>query len=351
MLNLKYKQKYLKYKYKYLHIKSQIGGADSYLWYADNIDSKFSMINIYQDKEQNKVSSVYNEFLNKRKTFMEFFQNKKTLTKDHIEIVLNGKIYNITYYGIKLLKVNFNYNHFNEGITFFKLPICMKFIEDFLYNFFDLSDIDLISVGSGNGLFEKCCEDVFGKEIICIDPSPLDSKSSGLERPYKEPTFSNVDEYLSSSKKKDKSILLLIWPEPSLNYDIKAILKLKPISFFIIYGKFPVACSHDLNELLYSEEKNITLKYKRLPEENYEKIAITTGFGNLKMESYLQPFNIKMSVCIKKTISSDIFMLNSEKKYTEIKSNYSYCKRNLISKLYYDLPPIDQILSLGDIVF
>jgi hypothetical protein len=52
MLKLDFKQKYLKYKYKYLYFKSQIGGSDSYLWYVEDEDRKFSLLNIYEAEEE-----------------------------------------------------------------------------------------------------------------------------------------------------------------------------------------------------------------------------------------------------------------------------------------------------------
>jgi len=244
--------------------------------------------------------------------------------------------------------IDFKYINFNQGIKIFKLPNCMRFIEDYLYNFFDLSDIDLISIGSGNGLFEKCCEDVFGKKIICIDPAPTSFASSGLDdKPFIKPDFDTVDNYLLSATKKDKSILFLIWPDPTLDYDIEAILKLKPISFFIIYGLFPLASSEYLRGLLYSKEKDITLRYDDAQEE-YEKLATTECEGSMELPLKMS-INIRMSICIKKNISNAILDLIKKKNQDEIKKKYSYCKKPLLSKLSLDTVPINESFSVGDI--
>jgi hypothetical protein len=63
VLNLKYKQKYLKYKNKYLHIKLQIGGSDTYLWYNVNGDKKLTIDFIKHKKVQDKITKAYLEFL------------------------------------------------------------------------------------------------------------------------------------------------------------------------------------------------------------------------------------------------------------------------------------------------
>jgi hypothetical protein len=63
MLKLDFKQKYFKYKYKYLYIKSQIGGSDSILWYVEDQDRKFSLLNIYEAEQQNKIRDIYLSWL------------------------------------------------------------------------------------------------------------------------------------------------------------------------------------------------------------------------------------------------------------------------------------------------
>jgi len=318
MLNLKYKQKYLKYKNKYLQLKSQIGGEGvSYLWYADNVDKKFSLVNIYNNPMQNLVSRLYKQYLT----------DNRPIDYNGVQISSQN---DIKYYGQKLLKVDFDYKYFNIGIKMFKLPYCMNFIEKYLYDFFNLSNIDLISVGSGNGLFEKCCVDVFGKEIICIDPAPLSFASDGLRTSFREPTFATVDDYLKSPSKKDNSILLLIWTDPTLIYDIDAILKLNPLSFFIIYGQHPLAGSEELRASLYSDSQDFTLRGK-----NYKKIADNIGFG-----SFLTPFgenviNIRMSVCINSTKinKSDIHETYEKSQYDGVIATYPYLKRDLLAYL------------------
>lgn len=340
MLKLKYKKKYLKYKNKYLHIKSQIGGSESYLWYVEDQDEKFSLLNIYKAEQQNKITEIYNKYL---------WLGQKIFDGICIEEETDGNI-SIKFNKKKIKFIIFNYHYFNQGIKIFKLPNCMRFIENYLYNFFDLSDIDLISIGSGNGLFEKCCEDVFGKEIICIDPEPLSFLEYNLDRPFKDIAFNTVDDYLLSTTKKDKSILFLIWPDPNEaanEYDREAIFKLKPISFFIIYGLLPLAGSNYLRKLLYKNIKDITLRYGFEIEE-YEQLAIFENTGRIDFTHVKQFFNIRMSVCIKKTISFNTLKLNKQQE--EIKKKYPYCKQPLISKLSLDTKPIIESVDVGDII-
>ena len=361
MLKLDFKQKYFKYKYKYLYIKSQIGGSESILWYVEDQDRKFSLLNIYEAEQQNKIRDIYvswlwldGEKICKKIKYIDKRQEKEKeicIEKKDDNVSLNfmenkysaGKMIPIEK---KIRFIDFNYVNFNQGIKICKLPNCMRFIEDYLYNFFDLSDIDLISIGSGNGLFEKCSEDVFGKKIICIDPEPTSFASSGLDdKPFIKPDFNTVNDYLLSATKKDKSILFLIWPDPSLDYDIEAIFKLKPISFFIIYGDFPLAGSEYLRGLLYSKEKDIILRYNDEQEE-YEKLATTEVVGSMDLEIKMS-INIRMSVFIKKIISNDILELKQNQ--YEINIKYSYFKKPLISKLSLNTVPINERFSVGDI--
>jgi hypothetical protein len=110
----------------------------------------------------------------------------------------------------KILSYSFDDTKLNDGINLLSLPRCMRFLEKNLFNLFNFTDIDLLSIGSGNGLFEKITETIFGVKIICIDPAPISFNSSGLETPYLSPKYRVVDEYLCEPSRKSESILLLI---------------------------------------------------------------------------------------------------------------------------------------------
>jgi len=287
----------------------EIGIAiESYLWFNDSKDQKFSLNNLYEDDKQKLVSLFYNSFLYERAEL------------DKGNGIIIKTIDDITYHRTKLLKINFINEHFNIGIQLFRLPNCMLFIENYIYNYFNFSKIDLLSVGSGNGLFEKCCQDIFGVEIICIDPIPLSYRSKGLTVPYITYQYNTISEYVSSTNtKKDESFLLLIWTDPSLNYDVEAIIALNPLAFFIIYGKnFPLAGSEEIRGAL--ENESFTLG-----DQEYRQISVTTGIG-----FYVnQEIDIKMSLCINITKAKK-YILN------EI-NDLSYYK----SKLYYNLKQND----------
>jgi hypothetical protein len=259
------------------------------------------------------------------------------MNKNNVNIQFNRGTYDITFWGRKLFKVNFIYEHFNIAIKFFTLPYCMRFIENYLYNYFNFSKIDLLSIGSGNGLFEKCCQDVFGIKIICIDPSPLSFRSNGLAVEYIKPTYNTIDEYiLSPTEKKAESFLLLIWTDPTLDYDIKAIIALKPLAFFIIYGTFPVAGSENIRDIL---EENESFMLEDQQDQQYKQMFVTTGNGIYRN----QKINIKMSLCINITKAD---------KYTEEELNeLSYYKRELFYILKQnDAPQIENTVNLGIIL-
>ena len=321
-----YINKYLKYKNKYLQIKSinktLIGGTISYLWYYNHDTLKFELNNIYT--AQTQITTAYNKYLSQ----------KQNIKENNIDIKLNGEDVNITFHGVKVLKFDFDYNHFNQAIKIYKLENCMKFIEEYLYNSFKLDDIDLLSVGSGNGLFEKCCQDIFDKEIFCIDPAPLSFNPQGLTEAYKKPSFHVLDEYLSFPEKKDKSILLLIWPDLKLEYDIQSIMALNPLAFFVIYGDWPHAGSSLFRRYVPIVENNITIN-----GQNYERLVINIGSGSITSPQIGQKsINIFMSIYINidKINKQHITGLYETNGIIAVMDTYNYCKPFLLQKLVRD---------------
>ena len=160
MLILDIKQKYLKYKYKYLHIKSQIGGVISKIWWANKENKKLSFQDISSFDNQKKINEV----------------DKVALIRKEGDI--EKSLRDMKFHDVKIFNYPYDETKLNDGINALSLPRCMRFLEKNLFNLFDFTDIDLLSIGSGNGLFEKITETIFGVNIICIDPTPKSFNSS-----------------------------------------------------------------------------------------------------------------------------------------------------------------------------
>jgi hypothetical protein len=141
---------------------------------------------------------------------------------------------------------------------------------------------DWISVGSGKGLLESFIAKEYKREIICIDPNPF---QWSLGQVGILPKFPTVKDYLTSLKgqqqpepksraalsslslelpvvemnsdsipnpkpiTRKKRLLILVWPDPYLNYDMEAIRLLEPDGIIIL--------TENTNDYLY---KNLALK-------------------------------------------------------------------------------------------
>jgi hypothetical protein len=323
MLKLDFKQKYLKYKYKYLHIKSQIGGSDSYLWYIDEDGRRFLQFDIINTSNQEKITKSYRICLTPMGMALH----------NEIRMRCRPSQHSLTYYDKKLSFYKYNSEHLSIGIKFFKVAFCMQFLEKNLFNLFDFTNIDILSVGSGNGLFENMIESVFKLKIICIDPDPLSFFSTGISESYTQPTYKIVNDYVSASaeKKKSESILLLIWPtntkEDEYSYDIEAIKALNPLAFFIIYGYYPDAGSKLLRTTI---EDDIFI----IGDQRYQKNYFIVGNGQV----YMFTIRIKMALCV------NITKINYQAK----QNLTTYCKP-AFSDMIRDVKPENIDVDLGDI--
>jgi hypothetical protein len=129
---------------------------------------------------------------------------------------------------------------FNFGMTF-----CLKKLNDFILMFPPNSIV--LSIGSGNGLFEYEYEEKYKKEILCIDPNPLEflGKSRGLSQPFKDPINKRIDDFIATKNRSymETNLFLLVinwaFPDDDDPYDLNAITLLKPAGFFVIFDEKP----------------------------------------------------------------------------------------------------------------
>jgi hypothetical protein len=129
---------------------------------------------------------------------------------------------------------------FNPAINLFKPENIVRHIQEYAkyYNY-----PTIISIGSGTAHIEHMATD-YDNNInwICIDPDPT-SYSEG--EVYIKPLYSNIDQLIETQPELVNNCHLFInWAPPIENtdnetpYDYDAIIKLKPISFMVIYESY-----------------------------------------------------------------------------------------------------------------
>jgi hypothetical protein len=195
-----------------------------------------------------------------------------------------------------------NLRYLNKALTFIGINRCLNFFANFLSNFDD--KLPIISVGSGTAYFEFLINTIFQREIICVDPDPTSYTPAPLRNNTKipntvfiPPKFHTVNDLLPKNKYKD-CLLLLNWPNPMRKedtiynpYDFNAIIKLKPIGFFIVYEITNCSGSDDLTTVLngsnnvanftISEEEKISYKLlKDIQEKETPKVKVILEFRN-----------------------------------------------------------------------
>lgn len=179
-------------------------------------------------------------------------------------------------------------------------------------------NVDIISLGSGNGVIEKIIDDNFGCNIICVEPH-FNEFIPAPDKFTKKPAFKTIDEYLDT--KSDKKIILFInWAyisvfNPELatceihNYDYGAIIKLNPDHIISIYD--PTGSAGSMLFTTWANKKcgvpslpdswfhiDIGKKYMRVPGYHYVGQIIHKAKDYMDTEIYARliwlsrdPFN------------------------------------------------------------
>ena len=211
-----------------------------------------------------------------------------------------------------------NVRYLNMALQNIGIERCLIFFGNFL-RIFD-NNLPIISIGSGTAYFEFLINRIFGRDIVCVDPNPLSyppiitennvtSKkilSISKKRPivFISPEFKNVNDLLSQNKnnKNYKDCLLLLnWPNPMSKtnsnnnqydpYDFNAIVKLKPIGFFVVYESDHISGSNELITALEHNNKTYchfnvsneeTISYKLL-EKIEQRAQIQNRGGNMNI--------------------------------------------------------------------
>ena len=163
-----------------------------------------------------------------------------------------------------------NAKYLNMALHALGIKESLLFFGEFLSNFDD--NLPIISVGSGTAYFEYLIQKIFGREIICVDPTPSVYSPNKIHNPqvFIEPKYTSIDgngkkTLLKNGKynKRKDYLLILNWPDPMFQnnkkkyypYDYNAIIKLKPIGFFIVYEYEGGSGSDDMIKSLSSEQE------------------------------------------------------------------------------------------------
>jgi hypothetical protein len=121
----------------------------------------------------------------------------------------------------------------------------------------DESDVVVVSVGCGNGVFEgllkRRCPAL---HLIGVDPAP-NVFNAVPPHVYNsdlclQASFKDVSELTTATEK--KIILLTFWPEVDNDYDMDALIRLDPIAFMVSYGPCGAAGSPLLFDTLNDQE-------------------------------------------------------------------------------------------------
>ena len=165
--------------------------------------------------------------------------------------------------------------YLNKALTYIGIEKCLMFFGKFLSNFND--KLPIISVGSGTAYFEFLIHQIFRRDIVCVDPDPKSytptaSVFGKSHNVFIKPEFKTVNKLLSA--RNHDCLLLLNWPNPmfksNLNYDpydFNAIIKLKPIGFFIVYETEHGSGSDNLIEVLKGSHNSNIIDFKISEEE------------------------------------------------------------------------------------
>jgi hypothetical protein len=214
-----------------------------------------------------------------------------------------------------------NKHHLNRALRDIGIKKCLLFFSDFLSSFDD--NLTIISVGSGTAYFEYLIQTLFNRTIVCVDPEPrsysnlttkeiLEGKKNSTV--FIVPKYNTVNIKLLQSKnytdgKYKDSLLILNWSNPMFKnnngydpYDFNAIIKLKPIGFFIVYEIEGGSGSEDMRETLshdffnptfkISEEETISYKLLNNMDKDIPKTKQTSWNVFLRIAYYKKVRNI-----------------------------------------------------------
>ena len=122
----------------------------------------------------------------------------------------------------------------NKAINCFGTDTVFNNIGQFLNAY---PGLNLISIGSGNGLLENQIRIRFGINIICIDPNP---ESYSRVPIVLAPNFPLVTDLIGVAPQLIGNCLILLnWCNPNKSrYDFDAIQSLRPIAFISIFESF-----------------------------------------------------------------------------------------------------------------
>ena len=194
--NINYNTKNKKYESNYFYVKNNKAIILKNIIHIDESEIKYiyhSIDNVFKSTEKNSNKPIY-----KNETI--------TINKNNIKNIVAN-------HDVKLYDFNI------ETI----IALCNPY-----------KNKKIISVGSGIGELEYFLSTKDFK-ITCIDPSPFSFSKINHGR-YKLPEYKYLKDYINSNKNCiGNDNLMLIWPDPNLNYDIDSVLTLKSPQIFIIY--------------------------------------------------------------------------------------------------------------------
>lgn len=138
-------------------------------------------------------------------------------------LMLLTKLYK-KFQGTKLLKEGYN-KYFSLGVNDIGIATVKRYFKRLL----KLSNLPIVSIGSGSGVVELLLDQAFDVDIICVDPDPH-SFSTAPEDMGKKPKYPLVSDLIKDQPTiVGNCILLLVWSPPNAStYDYDALVALCP---------------------------------------------------------------------------------------------------------------------------
>lgn len=167
------------------------------------------------------------------------------------------------------------------------------------------NECTIVSIGSGNGVFEKELEKKFNIKIICIDPD----ETLFLEGDtFKKPQYMNVQSYIASEEYDEKKPIFMIinWPffddwlnqnpvesdvfdindQNNIDYDIFAIQELQPDAMLLHYAPCGAAGSTRLISFLNKTKETDFTHFCMEPYESVDlkdkTLTLTSVFADVQ---------------------------------------------------------------------
>lgn len=168
----------------------------------------------------------------------------------------------------KVFKEGYN-KYFSSGINDIGIATVKRYVKRLL----KLSQLPIISVGSGSGVVEHLLDQTFDIDIICVDPDPS-SFSTAPESMGKKPKYPRVSDLIKDQPTiVGNCILFLNWSTPNEStYDYDALVALCPN--YVLWIGEPSGSAGGAIMLQWLKKCGIKVELKNTDRELYKEYQL-----------------------------------------------------------------------------